>query len=597
LLTVWRKNKRLDIPNAAPEGEPPITEDNKEPPEPDADSEPEQEAPRGGNGHDNRDYSHGEQRKGQRITTYLYRDHRGNPHTRVEKWRSPNAARAQYPQSFWVQGHWVSKKPEGWLKVPYRLPELLAALTADVFCPEGEKDCDTLASLGLVVTTNSEGATPLKAKIGKWTTELNKWFHGVRRLFILADNDEVGRRFAEEKERALGSIVPDLRVVLFPDVPHGEDVSWWLAHGHTKEELLARCEATPRWNEVVLESVRADQVAMEAVEWLWLNRFAIGKLGLIVGLPDEGKGLALSNIAATVTRGGPWPMNEGPAPKGKVVIFSDEDGLADTLVPRFAAAEADLTMIETINMVKDQKGERLFSIAEDLGSLRRKIIALDNVKLVLIDPITAYLGVKKIDSFRTADVRAVLTRLVKLAEELHITIIAVMHFNKKTDVTNALLRISDSLAFGAVARHVFGIIDDAENDRKLFVRAKNNIARKGSNLTLTFRFAEKPVGLDSKGAPIAAPFIQWGNEYVDVTAVEALQAANESKSPSMRDAAKQYLREMLSNGPVAAKDVEEGAKANGISRSTLFRAKNDLNVIARKDRSTPEGVWMRRLPD
>ena len=43
---------------------------------------------------------------------------------------------------------------------------------------------------------------------------------------------------------------------------------------------------------------------------------------------------------------------------------------------------------------------------------------------------------------------------------MKVAIIAVMHFNKKMDVTNALLRISDSLAFGAVARHVYGVIDD-----------------------------------------------------------------------------------------------------------------------------------------
>jgi hypothetical protein len=217
-----------------------------------------------------------------------------------------------------VQGQWVSKKPEGWLKIPYRLPELLAALTQDVFCPEGEKDCDTLVAHGLIVTTNAEGATPLKAKIGKWTPELNKWFHGVRRLFILADNDEVGRRFAEEKARALGTIVPDLRVVLFPDVPEGEDVSWWLAHEHTKEELLARCEATPQWNDGKLESTRASEVPMTAVEWLWPSRFALGKLGLIVGLPDEGKGQVLCYIAAQITKVGPgiWPCGEGHAPPG-----------------------------------------------------------------------------------------------------------------------------------------------------------------------------------------------------------------------------------------------------------------------------------------
>jgi hypothetical protein len=212
--------------------------------------------------------------------------------------------------------------------------------------------------------------------------------------------------------------------------------------------------------------------------------------------------------------------------------------------------------------------------------------------LVVIDPITAYLGVKKIDSFRTADVRAVLTPLKNLAEELGVAIIAVMHFNKKVDVTNALLRISDSMAFGALARHVYGIIDDAENDRKLFVRAKNNIAAKGSNQTLSFRFQEKEVGVDPHGKPVLAPYIEWGTEYVDVTATEAMQAAAEQKAPAARDDAKQFLNGLMQNGP--ASGVEEAAKANGISRRTLFRAKVELGIVAKKDGE--HGAWRWHLP-
>ena len=71
----------------------------------------------------------------------------GAPHTKVEKRVSPGAKHAQYPQSFYVDGAWVSKKPPGWLKIPYRLPEMLAALAKnpgpDIFIPEGEKDCET----------------------------------------------------------------------------------------------------------------------------------------------------------------------------------------------------------------------------------------------------------------------------------------------------------------------------------------------------------------------------------------------------------------------------------------------------------------------
>jgi hypothetical protein len=198
------------------------------------------------------DYPHGERRTGRRLATYIYRDHLGANHTKVEKWRSPTAKRAHYPQRFWVQGRWASDKPKGWLHVPYRLSEMLAALakdpSTDVFVPEGEKDADNIAALGLVGTTSAEGATPLRAKIGKWTPELSRWFYGVRRLFIPADNDEVGRAFAKEKARALETIVPSISIVLFPDVPEGEDVSYWLNElGHNKEELLARCEAAERW--------------------------------------------------------------------------------------------------------------------------------------------------------------------------------------------------------------------------------------------------------------------------------------------------------------------------------------------------------------
>jgi hypothetical protein len=556
-------------------------------------------------GKPNGGYPHGERRKGRKLTTYLYRDHLKNPHTKIEKWVSARNKRAQFPQAFWTDGHWTAEKPAHWLKIPYRLPELLEALArqpaVNVFCPEGEKDCDTLAALGLVATTNSEGATPIKAKVGKWASELNKWFHGVQHLFILADNDEVGRRFAEEKARALTGIVSDIRIVLFADAPDGEDVSWWLANGHSKEQLLARCEAAPHYNAAKLRSIRASDVDMAAIEWMWANRFALGKLGLLVGLPDEGKGQILCYIAAQVTRAGPghWPCNEGTAPKGNVILLTAEDALDDTVAPRLEAAGADRTRIEIVQMVHDQQdSERMFSLHTDLTLLRAKIAEVGNVALVLIDPISAYLGVGKVDSYRTTDVRAVLGPVVKLAEELNIAVIGVMHFNKKTDVVNVLLRISDSLAFGATARHVYAVVDDPNNDRKLMVRAKNNNVKKSDDQTLAFSFNSREVGHDPKSSkPIIAPFIVWGDEHLDISPLEAMQAANEFKSPSARDEAKQFLFDLLTNGPVGSEEVIKAAKANGVSMRTLHRAKNESGITVKKDNSTPDGKWSWYLPE
>jgi DNA polymerase I-like protein with 3'-5' exonuclease and polymerase domains len=566
-----------------------------------------------GNGHD-RGYPHGEQRTGQHVATYLYRDHLGQPHTKIEK-RAPAGQRAQYPQSFYVGGVWVNKKPDGWLKVPYHLPELLAALAkdpkVDVFIPEGEKDAETLAALGLIATTGSEGATNPKSKKGSnWTAELNKWLAGVQRVFILEDNDEPGRNFAREKAQALAGIVPDIRIVSFPDVPETEDVTYWLEHGHSKDELLARCRGAERWQGGTLESLHAAVVKMEAIDWLWPGRFALGKLGILAGLPDEGKSSLLCYIAGRLTNTKlAWPNDEGCATKhGTVLLLTCEDSPADTLVPRLAAADADLDRIEIIQMVHDRdvkdgrERRRMFSLAEDIDLLRRKIEKLGDVVAIEIDPVTAYLGTGKngVDSFRDTDVRAVLGPLVQLADDMRIAIIAIMHFNKKTDVTNALLRISNSLAFGGVARHVFAITKDVANSRRLMSRAKNNIASEENNQTLAFHFATKNVGKDWRdGRPIEAPYVEFEPGYVDVTATEALSAVNENKTPGAVDDAKDFLREMLvaAGGRAPKAEIEEAAEAEKISEMTLRRAKKRLKIQAEKDRSTPDGKWYWVLPD
>jgi putative DNA primase/helicase len=360
--------------------------------------------------------------------------------------------------------------------------------------------------------------------------------------------------------------------------------------GRAKAQTKQKEDSAP----AVLTSLRASAYKMAAIQWLRPNRFAIGKLGLLVGLPDEGKGQVLSDIAARITRGSEWPCGEGTALQGNVVLLSAEDDAEDTVVPRLKAAGADLDKVEIVTMIRERDKERMFNLVSDLPLLRQKIAAVGNVRLVLIDPTSAYMGVGKIDSYRTADVRAVLAPVVALAAELKIAIIAVMHFNKKLDVTNALLRISDSLAFGATARHVFAVVDDPENKRKLFVRGKNNLARADIQ-SLAYEFSARCVGQDQQtGADIWAPHIVWQDEHVDVTASEAMAAATETKSPSARDDAKKFLEGLLLMGPMAKTEIEEAAEGHSIAWRTLERVKRELKVVCKKD--GPNGTWTWRLP-
>ena len=176
----------------------------------------------------------------------------------------------------------------------------------------------------------------------------------------------------------------------------------------------------------------------------------------------------------------------------------------------------------------------------------------ENVRLVLIDPISAYMGVKQIDSFRTNDVRSVLGPVVELAARLRIAFIGIMHFNKRTDVTSALLRISDSLAYGATARHVYAVIDDAENKRKLFVKAKNNLA-KHDQQSLAYHFGVKTVDFDEElKKEISAPYIEWEPKSVAISANEAMQAASDSKVPQERTSATNVIRQRISRGRAEA---------------------------------------------
>jgi DNA polymerase len=556
-------------------------------PQPEHEPEPEPICEDRGGGHARDDYAAGEEPKGRKTAAFIYEDERAEPYQEVTKYGSGD--NKSFPQRFRVNGKWVRKKPEGWRWLPYRLPQLIAAKPDVRVCiPEGEKDAERLAGLGFIATCNPGGATKWGGALWK---DLSKWFAGRQQVFIFEDNDAPGREHARKVADALYGIALDIRIVKFPELPDKGDVSDWLDQRHTREELLARMQAAPKFERTPdqLQSTRAASIEITALEWIWLYRFAIGKLGLIVGLPDEGKGLFLADIAARVTRGLPWPCGEGFAPRGNVLLLSAEDDPSDTVVPRLIAAGADLERIEIVSMVRADNKDRMFSLVTDLELLRAKIAAVGDVRLVQIDPISAYLGVGKIDSFRTTDVRAVLSPLVSLAAELRVGVTGIMHFNKKVDVTNALLRISDSLAFGATSRHVYAVVDDRENHRKLVVRGKNNLAPPDQK-ALAFEFDSRKVGVDAKtGEEIRAPHIVWQSQHVDVTATEAMLAAAESKAPAARDAAKIFLKETLADGPIASDEVEEAAAANGIAERTLYRAKADLKIRAVKDGPMKDG--------
>ena len=501
------------------------------------------------------------------------------PHRKVDEWHDVTGA--------------------GDRRVIYNWPAVMrAGPGSTVFVTEGEANAEALIGAGLLATT---------VLSHKWTPECVAAL-AERHLIILQDHDKKGEQYAAAAQRKLALTAASTRIVPTShlwkhlsknrDLRAGDDVEDWIKLGGDVRKLLDICRKIAVVGSITLESMCATDVEIEDYEWMWPGRLALKKIALIVGLPDEGKGLVLSDIAARITRGSPWPCDEGVAPIGNVILLTAEDDIADTIVPRLMAG-ADLARVTIIKMAREMGKERMFSLLSDLQALRQTITGIGDVAVVMIDPVSAYLGIGKVDSFRATDVRAMLGPLKVLAEELRVSILGIMHFNKKTDVTNVLLRISDSHAYGAAARHVYGVINDPDNQRRLFVKGKNNIARYEQK-TLAFGIDEREVGTDKKtGKPIRRPYVVWHGEPVDITATEALQAASENKSPSARDKAKRFLTDLLQNGPVASKDVHEAAKENGISPATLRRAADGLGVDIKKDgplNEKKEITWRWHLP-
>ncbi len=162
------------------------------------------------------------------IATYPYRD-QGGLHLYDAVRFDPKDFRPRRADGVWTL--------DGVSRVLYRLPELQGQTVAYVV--EGEKDADRLRVIGLAATTNVGGA-------GKWLPAYTQQLKAatIESVVILPDNDDPGRKHAEDVARSCHAAGLKVKIVTLPDLPTKGDVSDWLHAGHTKAELVELVKAT-----------------------------------------------------------------------------------------------------------------------------------------------------------------------------------------------------------------------------------------------------------------------------------------------------------------------------------------------------------------
>jgi hypothetical protein len=371
------------------------------------------------------------------------------------------------------------------------------------------------------------------------------------------------------------AIVPDDE---FPDDNPADDDSW-LEGGPLFEDWLEGKKPKPIIHQVGgLLYQNASEAEPERIDWLWPDRFASGKINFVAGFPDQGKSQVTCDMAARVSTGANWPNDEGQAPLGTVLMLSAEDGTADTIVPRLKAAGADLDKIKIVapTVKTDDKGRRMFNFAEDLNRLTGLVRHCNDVRLVIIDPISAYMGGKgTADTYKNTEVRAVLAPLAEWAEQHGLAVVFVSHFNKNGS-GRALSRLTDSLAFGALARCGWLVVPESDGDgetgRKLFLRGKNNLAADAGGIAYTIESA-------TVDDDIGSSRIIW-HERVQVTADDAMSQGD--VKATAQDRAVEFLSTALADGPVPVSELKERATAQSISWRTVERAKDLLGVTSQK---------------
>ncbi|MFC4822235.1 AAA family ATPase [Dokdonella ginsengisoli] len=340
--------------------------------------------------------------------------------------------------------------------------------------------------------------------------------------------------------------------------------------------------------QAVIEIIPATSIKCVPMDWVWRGYFARGKFHVIAGPPGVAKTTITMSFAATISSGGYWPCG-ARAKRGNVVIWSGEDDVADTLVPRLHAAGADLSRVFFIGDTKVGNEVRPFDPANDLPALELEVLRIGDVALIIVDPVVTAVGG---DSHKNTEVRRGLQPLVNMADRLGAAVIGISHFSKGSSGRDPVERVTGSIAFGAVARVVMVAAkrsDEEEGPARLFARAKSNIGPDGGGFAYELEQVEVEPG-------ISASVVRWG-AALDGTARELLGDFEEIDGGPRNEAA-EWLRTELSRGEVPVKKLKAEANGAGASWRTIETAKRDLGVIAERISSgnSGGGYWVWRLP-
>ena len=369
----------------------------------------------------------------------------------------------------------------------------------------------------------------------------------MERVFLCLDADKAG----EDACKRLAALLPDTVSVtrIQPCMKDWNDVLVHRAEIPNRNYFKSIVLKEPSKPETV-KIIRMSDVELTPVEWLWKPYLPFGKLSVLQGNPGEGKTYFAMHLAAACTNGKLLPNMERMEPFN-VIYQTAEDGLGDTVKPRLIEAGADLDRV----LVIDDSDVRLTLSDERI----EKAIVENNARLVIIDPIQAYLGAD-VDMNRANEVRPIFMRLGQVAQRTGCAILLIGHLNKAAGM-QSLQRGLGSIDIAAAVRSVM-FIGKLKHDptMRILTHEKSSLAPPGVSLAFS---------LGDEGG------FRWVGEY-DITADEMLSGIEPQRETKTQQA-KDLICTLLAGGKqVFSEDIDKAALERGIPGRTVRDAKREL---------------------
>lgn len=337
-----------------------------------------------------------------------------------------------------------------------------------------------------------------------------------------------------------------------------------------------------------VELITASSLKMGRTTWIWEDRIPVGAVTLMAGLEGQGKTLVALELMARLTRGELAGALLGTP--STVVYVGVEDDFQNVLMPRLAAANADMDRVRFLGI----KGGGSFALDEDLPSLMTALESVEDLAKIVIDPLDSHLG-DSVDAHKKANVQRIVGELATLSQARECGVLGLAHLSKATQSSDLLSKVIGSRAFSSAPRSVLFVgpnPDDQEGEGVIGL-AKANLTNRFLVPSLRFRTEGVAVPHDD-GGTVATVKLEWTGEELGVEMGDLLTTPSAEDQDRMTEA-EEFLTDFLDDPTGIDREiVVKRAKAAGISVSTLKRARKRLGVrferLTDGDRGRPT-VW------